>query len=446
MRDIALTLFIFCMLPVILWQPYIGALMWAWVSMMNPHRLAWTFAHDFQFAAVIAWTTLLATAIYRHRKPFPWGPIPALIVLFVAWMTLTSFFAMGHPDEIYATWLRVFKIHLMLLVTFVLIRGREHIDQLIWVMVVSIGFFGIKGGLFTILRGGGERVYGPPGGVIENNNELALALVMIIPLMYYLMTVARRKAVKYGLVCAMILCAFSIVGSHSRGAFLAIVAATAVLALKSRHRVVLGVLGAAALFGIFAFMPEHWWSRMHSMEAGGALDWSAVSRLHTWEALWNMALDNPVTGAGFDTALPQIFARYGPVPGMLAYSPHSIYFQALGEHGFLGLALFLMLVVVSWRKATTVARACRKTPGMEWGDPLMRMVQVSILGFLVGGAFLTLLHFDLPYYLFGLVVMVEATLKEHVGAAAQRAGPHPSRPDARPPQLAGGSMDLRKQE
>ena len=445
MRDIALFVFIFGMLPVILWQPHYGALMFAWVSMMNPHRLAFGFAHDFQFAAVIAWTTLFATAIYRHRKPFPWGPIPALIVLFVAWMTLTSFFAMGHPDEVYAAWLRVFKIHLMLLVTLVLIRGREHIDQLVWVMVVSIGFFGIKGGLFTIMRGGGERVYGPPGGVIENNNELALALVMIVPLMYYLMTAAKRKAVRYGLIGAMILCAFSIVGSHSRGAFLAIVAATAVLALKSRHRVVLGVLGTMGLLGVFAFMPAHWWARMHSMEAGDALDWSAVSRMHTWQALWNMALDNPVTGAGFDTALPQIFARYGPVPGMLAYSPHSIYFQALGEHGFVGLAIFLALILVSWRKATTVAQACRKTPGMEWGDPLMRMVQVSILGFLVGGAFLTLLHFDLPYYLFGLVVMVEATLKEHVGAAAQRAGPHPSRPGARSPQLAGGSMDLRKQ-
>ena len=42
----------------------------------------------------------------------------------------------------------------------------------------------------------------------------------------------------------------------------------------------------------------------------------------------------------------------------------------------------------------------------------MRMTQVSLLGFMVGGAFLGLLHFDFPYYLMALVVMVDAALKE----------------------------------
>jgi len=446
MRDVILTVFVFGMIPVMLRHPYIGALMWAWISMMNPHRLTFGFAYSFPFAAIIAGVTLLSAALSRKRLPFPWTPVSALFVLFMIWMTITSVFAMGPYSDVFDTWLRVFKIHIMLLLTLMLVRGQEHMRQLIWVIVLSIGFFGVKGGIWTVLTGGGQRVWGPPGGVIEGNNELALALVMIIPLMYYLMTTVKKKLVRNGLIFAMICCSFAVLGSHSRGAFLAIVAAAAMLSLKSRRPVLLGVLGGAGLFAMFMFMPAHWWSRMHTLEGSPeTLDSSAVSRLHTWQTLWNMALDHPIVGAGFETTLPEIFRQYAPVQGMLAYSPHSIYFQALGEHGFVGFFIYLALIVVTWRSASRLARVCLQTPGFEWGSGLMRMIQVSLIGFLVGGAFLNLLHFDMPYYLMGLVVMLEATLKDHVrDNPPQKSAWSSSARFAQPPPPPRPAVDLRQ--
>ena len=49
-----------------------------------------------------------------------------------------------------------------------------------WVMALSIGFFGVKGGIFTVVGGGENMVWGPPGSFIEGNNELALALIMVL--------------------------------------------------------------------------------------------------------------------------------------------------------------------------------------------------------------------------------------------------------------------------
>ena len=94
------------------------------------------------------------------------------------------------------------------------------------------------------------------------------------------------------------------------------------------------------------------------------------------------------------------------------FSPHSIYFQALGEHAFVGLFLFLVFAVATWRTATRLARECERKPGYEWVPILMRMIQVSIVGFAIGGMFLGLLHYDLPYYLATLVVLVGATVRE----------------------------------
>lgn len=418
MRDIGLTLFIFGLLPFVFSRPYIGAYMWAWISMMIPHRLTFGFAFYFPFAQIIAVVTLIALVFTRRRHPIPWHPITVLLVLFVIWMSVTSVFALAPGTEVFASWSRVVKIHLMIIVTMMLLRGRQQIDWLIWIMVLSIGFYGVKGGIWVVVTGGGERVYGPPGGVIAGNNELAVSLVMLLPIMYYLMSTATKRLIRLGLIGAMIAVAFSILGSHSRGAFLALGAMAVFLALKSDRPILmimlLVTLGAIA----FPFMPDHWTDRMESIRT--AEDWSAQSRLHTWHMIWNLALDHPIVGGGFDFNSPDIVDRYSPVP-MLAYSPHSIYFQALGEHGFIGLILYLMLIVYSWFSAGRLAKACKGTEELLWIVKLMPMIQTSLAGFLVGGAFLNLVHFDFPYYLLALIVLANVEASQCLAATAKRA-------------------------
>lgn len=417
MRDLLLAAMVFGALPFVLARPHVGALMWAWIGLMNVHRLAYDFARFFPFAQVVAITTLIAAVLSRRRLPFPWGPIPVLLILLLIWMSVTTAFAMGPREDVLETWQHVMKIHLMLLVTLMLIRGRKQIEQLVWVIVVSIGFFGVKGGLFTLLRGGESRVWGPPGGAFEDNNALGLALVIVIPLMYYLMTNASRRMVKNGLLLSIVMCGFAILGTQSRGAFLAIVAAVVTLALKSRRMVLYGVIGAVALGAMIAFMPDKWSARMETIDFERT-DRSATMRLQAWRTLWNLVQDRPIVGAGFETALPEIFALYSPVPDMPVVVAHSTYLQALGSHGFPGLLLYLALMWVTWRHATQVSRLCRGEAGLEWADLLMRMTQVSLMAFAVGGAFLSLLNTDLPFYLVGLVVMVEATVKEQLRIGA----------------------------
>ncbi|HQR12760.1 MAG TPA: putative O-glycosylation ligase, exosortase A system-associated, partial [Casimicrobiaceae bacterium] len=198
MRDFLVTAIVLASLPVIVfWRPYVGALMWVWISMMNPHRLTYGFAFEFPFAMIIAIATLVGLLFANQRKNLPMTPITGLMIVFVAWMSITSLFALQPLDPVYGVWSQVMKTQLMLFVTMMLIRGRKQIDQLIWAIVISVGFFGVKGGIWTVLTGGVDRVWGPPGTFIEGNNELGLALAMLIPLMYYLAATSTRKWVKY---------------------------------------------------------------------------------------------------------------------------------------------------------------------------------------------------------------------------------------------------------
>ena len=109
----------------------------------------------------------------------------------------------------------------------------------------------------------------------------------------------------------------------------------------------------------------------------------------------------------------------GIYTGREIFVAHSIYFQALGEHGFPGLFLYLLLGFTAWSKAAKLAKSAMADQDLrEWVPLLMRMTQVSIVGFAVGGAFLTLVHYDLPYYLISYVVLVDATMRERTRLTA----------------------------
>lgn len=420
MRDITLAAFIAGMLLVTLRRPVFGALMWAWISMMNPHTMTYGFASRMPWALVIALTTLVGFAISKERKPLPLNGGTLLILLLLAWMTVTSAFALNPIEgEVLDRWVFVLKILFMLLITFMLVRGRKEIDWLIWVMVISVGFYGVKGGLWTLATGGGGRVWGPPGGNLAGNNELAVGLVIIFPWMYYLREMATHRWLRMALVASMVAVAFGILGSQSRGALLAVVSMAVVMGAKGKHMIrtmlVLAVVGLAAL----AFMPDSWTSRMDTIQTYEA-DTSAMSRIWTWKTLWNAVLDRPLVGAGFRADNLLVFQRYAPVDGFEIFQgkvfvAHSIYFQAMGEQGFVGLGIYLSLGLWTWFAAGRLARLTQNDPEFSaWVPLLMRMTQVSLVGFAVGGAFLSLMLLDLTYYIPGVVVLAHATVHERI--------------------------------
>lgn len=412
MRDIALVAIFIVLIPAILRRPYIGALAWAWVSMMSPHRLAYGFAFDIPFAMLTAATTLLVVPFTSQRKPFPWNTITVLLIMFVIWMSITAQSAINpDSDAVYWTWKQVLKTQLMLLVTLVLLRGREQIVALVWVIVVSIGYYGTKGGIFTIINGGSFRVWGPADTFIEGNNELALALVTLIPLIYYLIRTSTNAWIRRGLWASMACCIFSILGSHSRGALIAITGMGLFFVLKSDRKFLMGLGFSTILIAALMIMPEEWYGRMQTITTYQE-DGSAQSRLNTWATIWNMALDRPLIGGGFRIGSDILYQLYSPGPWVKSFDSHSIYFQALGEHGFPGLFMYLALGITTWRMASRLAKLTQKTEYATWVPLLMSMIQVSIIGFATGGAFLGLLHFDFPYYLAAIVVLVKATIDE----------------------------------
>lgn len=422
MRDILITLIVFASLPYTFKKPYIGVLMWVWISVMNPHRLSWGFAYSFPFAAIIAGATLLALVAVKGPRKLPATPAVKVMIIFTLWMAVTTLFAI-HPDQSYTMMVRVMKIMLMTFVSMMLIRDKQQLHFFLWTLAGSLGYYGVKGGLFTAMTGGNFRVWGPDSSFINGNNEVALALVVLVPIIYYLFMETANKWLKRGLLASIPLCLLAAIGSYSRGALLALLAMSFFLWLKSPKKAVVGIAITLTIPLLVMFMPAQWGDRMDTINEYKE-DASAMGRINAWWMAYNLAVDRPLTGGGFEIYDAGVFARYAPVPNDI-HAAHSIYFQCLGEHGFIGLGLYLAIVVLSWRRANWIIRHTAAWPDFQWAGKLARMIQVSMVGFGVGGAFLSLLYFDVPYYLLamllvtGQLVQDQLLLRQQAAAAAK---------------------------
>lgn len=419
MRDLLLIVILLGTLPFAFKHTYVAVLLWTWVSIMNPHKLAYGFANDAPFALVAAVTALVSLIATKDKLKLPKETPVTVLILFVIWMTITTA-ASFYPDESFMQLKKVIKIQLMTLVALAALQERRHIELFIWVNVLSIGFYGLKGGIFTIMTGGSYRVWGPPGGFIEGNNEIAVALIMSIPFMNYLRLIVTHKWVKIGLTAMMVLTAIAALGTQSRGALLALVAMMAVLWVRSDKKMVMGVTLVMVGMLLLALMPSSWEERMHTIKEYEE-DGSAMGRINAWWLAFNIA-NRRITGAGFEAYTPETFAAFAPNPADI-HVAHSIYFSVLGEHGYIGLILFLLVWVHTLRVAGKIRTKTRNRKDLEWLFHLAGMSQVALVGYAVGGAFLSLAYFDLPYNIMVIVVVAHRWLLEKsVNGEAQDPG------------------------
>jgi probable O-glycosylation ligase (exosortase A-associated) len=158
-------------------------------------------------------------------------------------------------------------------------------------------------------------------------------------------------------------------------------------------------------------MPQKWFDRMNTITTYQE-DNSAMGRITAWEFATKLAIQRPI-GGGFGAFVEENYREYTPEISQRIderdgrfQGAHSIYFRVLGEHGFLGLILFLGLWLSAYFRARATRRLVANRPDLAWAGNLSRMLQVSLIGYGVGGAFLGLTYFDLYYHLIALTIIV----------------------------------------
>jgi putative inorganic carbon (hco3(-)) transporter len=418
MRSILLLLTIVSTLPFALMAPQIGVLMWSWVSFMSPQELVFGFILPYVY--IIAMVTALAWLASREPKGLPRNLVPWILVLFMLWMTLSAEFALDQA-RVWDAWNRDSKNMLLGLAIMAIMTNRVRMHALLWVIVLSIGYFALKGGIFVVVTGGGAHVEGPPGSMINDNNNLALAMVMTWPFINYLRLNSANKFIRLGLAVLMGVSVVAILGTYSRGGFIALAAVLSYFWWKSRRKITFAICGAVVLVPVLLFMPQKWVDRMNTINAYQE-DASAVGRLQSWELAFRIALDRPLVGVGFEGITSPVVAERYVTERRARYEAHSIWFQTMSDGGFVGFGLFLLILGLSWHNASVVRRTARGRKDLVWARDLATMCQVSLAGYAVAGSFLSMAYYDVYWAVIAILAVLRDYVRSPVVGLAARPG------------------------
>lgn len=419
MRDILLLVGVSIAAFIGLVRPSFGVLTYAFLGVFSPQSLTWGFARTLPFSQVAAISTIVGMFISSERKVFPAQREIALLILFWGFMAFSTWFAL-YPDDALESYIYVSKVFLMIVVTTILINSKDKLHSLIRVIGLSLGFYGLKGGVFALASGGSMMVFGPDNSFLSANNSIGLALAMNIPILLYLIKQEASARLRW-LIKAMLVFSYpAIVCTYSRGAWMGMVAATALSVIKSRNKfLMIGVTGVLTMFLVTIvpkIAPENLVHRYDDLVNYDKED-SAQSRFWNWEFCKRVGLGRPL-GGGFNFYNLEVYEQFYPEfqarwPGKV-WSCHSMWLTILGEQGILGTIIWVSLIASCMISLARMSMKSRGSSDEKYLIDFTDMIKSSMVTYFVVGTFLDAAYFDLFYYFVAFVVIQKGILARTV--------------------------------
>jgi probable O-glycosylation ligase (exosortase A-associated) len=394
----------------------IALALWLWTAAFNINQLVYGVAASISYNKLFAGITMLSFFISKENKAIKIESVTIIIILFFTIATISNVFAIGDVSKAWERWVLYFKIILFYFFAIAVIKEKKHFDLLIWILIISIGALAATEGLKFVISLGKHRI-GSLRGIAGDNNFFGVMVVTIMPLTIYIITQTKHKVLKIGLIGVLFLMAAGLFSTYSRGATVALMIQIIFFVKNSEKKffmIVLLVLG----YAFSDLMPEEWFSRMDTIENADK-DASFMGRVVAWKLSTLIAMDN-FFGGGFKAlenfSIWQLYTLefnkldfiQTPYPDEYKYhASHSSYFQVLGNHGFLGLFVFLLLLITVFLKLSKIQKIAINNNLSGWIINLSKTLKLSLISYAVSGAFVNVAYFDFVYLLFALTVALE---------------------------------------
>ncbi len=409
MRDLVVALFILGSMPFCFRKPFLGLLMFSLLAYMRLQDLAWGFAKGIRWSYYIVLVTAVGYMANANRKPPRMNARVVLLILMALHVGVGLFFAAG-PGRVDLVGYREFvKIIGVTIFTTAVVRTQSHLRIMVWVIALSLGFHGTKVGIMAVVKGGNLFVSQGPGGMMEDNNDFALALAMIIPWIYYLAQSETNPTLVRILKVIVPLCAATVISTRSRGGTLSLAFMGAFIIWRSRNRLIGVILGVFAVVIVVVATPDEYKARLGTIQTYQE-DGSAMGRIRAWKVALRMIDDRPVFGVGF-RRFAQNHLEYEPNPtigeqnGTTALVAHNSYLQIWAEGGTPAFLIYLALIAATLWDIWRIRWRAKKLYLDSWVLSYCSMFEVSLATFMLGSIFLNRAAFDLVYTLFAVVIV-----------------------------------------
>jgi probable O-glycosylation ligase (exosortase A-associated) len=458
MRDLILLGLIACFFVASFRRPYFVALGYIWVDMVQPQRLTYAFLYSAPLSMVMAIGSFAFVLLVDRQRQLRVGLVQVLVGLLAILITVSTFGWAVLPDPAYVKWDWAVKGLVFAAFLPMVLTTKRRIEAAAFMMVLSLAAITISGGINTVL---GSSGYGAVSFLLENNtgifegSTLATVALACIPLALWLYKhngiIRPNIFTLLGMSGVVFSYSLVTVGMEARTGLVAGAVLAFLLWLTSRRKLLLA--GAFVVAGIIAMplLPQSFVDRMSTIETYDE-DSSASTRLAVWTWTWNYAKEHP-QGGGFgvyrinnleiDVKVREGSGRNVAVDTVVQHQRarafHSSYFEMLGEQGYVGLAIYLAILVLGLKTAWSLRKV--RLPEVDddlWYRRLGTMMSVGMATYCVGSAFVGIAFQPPYYYLLAITVAASQLAKRKMAARVgqERIAPKVSGPVSATPATA----------
>ena len=443
MLNLFLTAFVAAFFAAGVRRPFLFVLAYAYIDIVAPQKVSWGFLQSIPISLIAFIGAVTAWAATDDKNGIRFSPRQFILLLLLIYCGLSTRTA-DFPEDAFVKWSWVCKALVFAMFLPLTLRTRLRIEALTLIMVLSVGVIVIGGGIKTLAGGGG---YGELKLLVNDNTGLyegsiiSTCAVCVMPLALWLArhgTIFKPSwLVRLFAIGICFSCLLMPVGTQARTGLIC-VAVLGLMSLRSvkRRMLYIGTIGALAVIAI-PLLPQSFTERMNTIRNHQS-DQSASTRVAVWMWTIDYAKTHPF-GGGFD-AYRQNVLSYDTVQAENAgdnntaietqrieehaRAYHSSYFEMLGEQGYPGLALWLLLHILGVIHMELIRRRYAKetSPELAWVTPLADALQQAQIVYLFGGAFVGIAFQPFCYMLVGL----QCGLSSYIGRV-KRAAPKPFR-------------------
>ena len=382
MRDVIFLGFLAAALALAVRYPFTALMSWAWFTLATP-QMATYYANAMPLNLLIAAITVAAFFFHNEYKRARFDTLSVLLILFALWLMVSQIQSLD-PENSATPYDRFLKIIFFILLCAQVTTDRLRFHALLWVLVIIMGFYGAKGGAYTLLTLGRNNYFGLPNTILYDNNHMGISLATTLPMFLYLYGQVAGKWVRRGILFVFIMSIIAIIGTFSRGALVALLVFAGFMWLRSKRKMLYLLLALIMAVPATMLVPERWVNRMETISTATEDD-SFMGRVDAWIINYKLALEHPLTGVGLRNSYEEHIARQVDLT-RTPRAAHSIYFEILGGTGFVGLFIYLSLLAVAFLKAASAYTKYQHARFGQWRSSFGYYAQISLAVFAIGGA------------------------------------------------------------
>ena len=315
-----------------------------------------------------------------------------------------------------ALW-QALRVLVMALMIPLLLRTRKDLRTLMLVIGVSLGLLGSKFGLFGIWHGGVRFALGY-GGMLSDNNSLALGLAMGMPFMWFGRDLVSRLWLKAALLAMFAFSSAAVVMTYSRGGAVAMAVGLLAIVWRSRHKLLVLVGLVIISIPTLVFVGSKYLDRLSTLKAPTE-EASAYSRVVLAKAGLQLWMDYPILGVGFGQQNEQVLINRYLDEGYKGHGMkvlHNTYVQLLSDCGVFAFILFCGLLFGTLIWLNGVIKRARDQQDMI--GPCASALQSSLVAYAVGATTLSRAEWDLIYIELAVAALILRILKEDLEEAS----------------------------